>query len=214
MLRMTTCVLALTAGFLIAIASPAAAAPQLTASRPPRTTGPLEPAEKSCTMQSLRGDGRTYVRSEACVFVFDFERLKEMDPLRAYGVAWLQFTLDAQQGLCADRLEVALDFPDNTVIEDFAPGEPLPAKQGRRAEVHLDVSAGGTALENGSVSQHLIVHPARLEGRGDATSFIAAWRGHTAAKIALVGGAEVSWFEIDPLDSIELRIHDIEIVAC
>ena len=206
--------LALALVFLVVPVAPANAAPQLRASRPPRTTGPLEPVANPCTSETVRGDGRVYVRSHGCFFLFSFDRLSETDLLRGYGVAWLQFTVDTQNGLCMDRLTLALDFPETTTIEAFTPSKPIAGKGDRQIRVHLDVTAGGNALEEASISQKLIVLPRQLDARVSTASLFVDWRGHTDAKIALVGGAEISWNELTPLDRIEARVDDIHIGSC
>jgi hypothetical protein len=199
---------------LLVAAGPANAAPQLRASRPPRTSGPLEPVADPCYSETVRGDGRVYVRTHGCFFLFAFDRLSETDLLRAYGVAWLQFTLDTQNGLCADRLSLALDFPQGTTIEGFTPSEPIAGRPNRQVRVHLDVTAGGNALEDASISQKLIVLPQRLDARVSTTSVFVAWRGHSDSKVAIAGGAEISWNELTPLDRIEARVDDIQIGSC
>lgn len=196
------------------LSTPATAARQLKASHPPRTAGPLEDAGRSCNPQTVRAEGRVIARVEACVFIFTFDRLAETDLLRHYGVAWVQFTFDAGKGVCAERLQLILEFEDDATIHAMAPHEPIRGARGETKTVTLEVTAGGTALEDGSVSQDLVMLPRSLSAGAGARRGTIDWSGRSGQKIALAGGVEISWDELDPPERFRVDVGAARLDRC
>lgn len=199
---------------LLLQASPAGAAKQLKARKAPKTSGPVEKSARGCETQTVRAEGRMIARVEACVFFFTFDPFSEVDVIRDYGVAWVQLTFDAGKGLCADEVGVTVEFPEGTEIHRVEPERAIVGTRAQRANVRLDATAGDFALENGSVSQKFTAIPASLRSETDARRATILWNGHTGTKIAVVGGAEVSWSMLSPLEEFDFLPGPIRMTQC
>lgn len=212
-IRSAPIVLILVLAVLLPVA-PAGAAKQLKAGKAPKVAGPLEQVGRACDSQTVRAGGRVLARVEACVFFFAFDSFSELNVLRDYGVAWAQLTFDAGRGFCANQIGVVLEFPEGTEVHQSAPERAIVGRRAQRAQVRLEGIAGTFSLEESSVSQRLTAIPSSLRSTAEPSRVSIEWIGHTGAKIAIVGGAEVSWSVLTPLEEFDMLPGGIQMTQC
>ncbi len=199
------------------LGGPAAhAAGQLRADDPPAAEGPFygQP-DQQCDEQTLKSDGKPVIKVAFCIFFFGFDPLYELDLGHDYGVAWAQATFDALPGYCTSELSFYVEMPDETVIYERAPREPVSTKRRTPGLVEVFATAGGTAIAPGRVSQELVLLPGRITPTGgeDEPRFGVAWKGRASGKLAFATGAEVSWPWLSSPPSIRLGADTIRLTS-
>ena len=178
------------------LAGAAARAAQTPANKAPRVSGPLSLAASSCQGTEAKHEGRTIARLESCLRLYEFDEVMEIDPLRTYGVGWVQTTVDPVNGWCATKVRSDLVLPNDVTRHSSVPARSIePKKGGARTTVKIVVDADGHALEEGSVAQSFKVFPKSWKpsvtngGRTIGTT----WKGRESSALAFALGAEISW---------------------
>lgn len=197
---------------LLALPAPqVAAAGQLNARKSPETTGPLEQTSRRCERDVRRAEGEVLARIETCAFFFALDPMSEVHPLRDFGVAWLQMTIDPTTSACVRYIDLEMVLEDGVEIEGVAPDGPIQTRRRPvRHRVELETTGGGTALQPGSVAQSFTLHPHVFFVRdGDQSVRLQYWLDTSYDTIAAVLGAEVSWSILAPVDGFELRLKEI-----
>lgn len=180
-----------------------ARAGQIAASKDPKVSGPLSVKDWDCLRDKARYKGTTIARMQLCVWFYEFDKTMEVDLARNYGVAWVQNTVDAVNGWCAAKVESNIKLPSNVKRHAYVPKRKVVAKKRRRATVRLEVTANGSAVEDGKVVQSFGLFPKTWtpslanEGR----TIRATWAGRESSKLAFALGAEISWAQGDEIYS-------------
>lgn len=157
----------------------------------PKTEGPVTQDRSQCSDQSVKSEaGEVLGRAEACVYVFSFDTLSEVDVLREYGAAWLQARFVPAAGWCATDVAMRLGLSGGQ-----SEGTTKAPKERGRVATKLVLDAGGNALEAGSISQKWTAAPGGLgtkplEGQPGA---VTSWSGETAKAVNLVSGVGYSY---------------------
>lgn len=197
--------------------SAAHAAPrQLRATDQPAFEGPFyDPPDEQCDKQALESDGRRVIEVEFCIFFFQFDPLWELDLYNDYGVAWAQATFDALPGYCTSQLSFYIEMPDGTLLYERAPRKPVTVRKKTPMTVEVNATAGGTALQNGLVSQDFQLLPGKLSPTGTAEEprVGVAWKGRSPAKLAFATGAEISWSWLSGPPLIRLGADSIRLTS-
>jgi hypothetical protein len=178
---------------LISLATPAAAGQQLRATHRPRAAGPLVFEGRNCGVQKVRGAGVTVAVGRSCIFLYTFSATAELDPLRDYGVAWVQTELDVMNDWCATAVGAGIFLPDHLHGHARAPAARA-ASSATRVTTVLPVDAEGNALTDASVRQSFILQPQRLHSslsRG-RRALVVRWEGRTDRPLAFAAGLEFS----------------------
>lgn len=178
---------------LMSVATPAAADQQLRSAARPRAEGPLAFEGRSCGVQRVRASGTTVAVGRSCLFLYTFSASAELDPLRDYGVAWVQTELDPMNGWCATAVGTGIFLPDRLRGHARAPAG-HDARSPRPVTTVLRVDAEGSALSDASVRQGFVLHPRRLRSslsRGRRT-LVVAWEGRTDRPLAFAAGLAFS----------------------
>lgn len=187
--------LGLTCATALAWSGPAHAG-QLKAAKAPRVSGPLSLAGSACSKDTATHEGQVIARLDSCVWIYEFDNTMETDPLRTYGVGWVQTSVDPVNGWCATKVESELTLPDEVEALKRTPKSKVAVKKKSRTSVKLKVDAGGYAsLEEGRVSQRFNLFPAGMRPSGSLDGGIVrtTWTGRESARLAFALGAEISW---------------------
>jgi hypothetical protein len=157
----------------------------------PQTKGPVALDRGECSNQQVRSDSDNSVLglAEICVYLYSFDSLSEIDVLRDYGAVWLQTRFVPTEGWCATDIGTRLEL-DGGQIE----GTTKAPRETGKVTTKLKLTAGGNALEDGSISQRWAAAPGdittkSLDGHGAST----VWSGETSKPVNLVSGLGYSY---------------------
>ena len=168
---------------------------QIGASKTPRTSGPIELSATSCAKDKAIHEGQTIARLDSCIWLYEYNKAMETDPLRSYGAGWVQTTVDPVNGWCATKVGSELSVPGTVTMHNVAPKHRLVTKGKRRARVRVKLDAEGYAVEDASIGQGFDLYPQRVSTAvPDSNRAVhTMWRGRESSKLAFAVGAEISW---------------------
>lgn len=182
-------------GFLSAV--PVARA-QTDASDAPSVSGPLVRVTKQCGRGHERNDGVVIAVVRSCLRFYTFRITSETNPVRDYGVIWLQANVDTRHRWCATTVKSDILVPRGARLEEGRPKVRRPARR-RRHTTRLVVDAGGYASRNAVIKKSFVVYPRLMRGlpRNRRRVFRTVWFGSSGRELAFVSGAEISWRTLD-----------------
>lgn len=177
------------------LAGATARADQINASSRPRVNGPLSPAASACGEDRAKHEGKTIAKVESCLRLYEFDALMETDPLRTYGVGWVQTTVNPVNGWCATKVDSTMMLPDSVTQHSSAPARKIEVDGPSRATVKITTDAAGHALQNGSVAQSFTLFPKLLkpDTSNGGRTLTTTWKGRESSTLAFALGAEISW---------------------
>lgn len=196
--------------------SPAHAARQLRADDPPAAEGPLYDPIEQCNRQTLESDaGEPVVKVHFCIFFYSFDTLSELDVNNEYGVVWAQATFDALPGYCTSELSFYVEVSPGTTIHGRTPPKPKAPKRPTTTNVEVAATAGGTALQEGLVSQRLKLLPGKMTPLAEGTESRVglSWKGRSPDKLAFATGAEIGWPMLEAPPQMKLGTDTIRLVS-
>ncbi|HEX2196256.1 MAG TPA: hypothetical protein VHJ76_04945 [Actinomycetota bacterium] len=196
--------------------SSAHAARQLDADDPPATEGPFygEP-DQQCDEQTLKSSGKPVIEVAFCIFFYPFDWLSELDVNYDYGVVWAQATFDALPGYCTSELSFYVEMSEGTVLYERTPRKNVTTKRTIPLTVDVNATAGGTAIENGRISQDFQLLPGKMTPTmsEEQPKVGVAWKGRTPQKLAFATGAEISWPFLSAPPQIRLGADTIRLTS-
>jgi hypothetical protein len=181
--------------------------------REPKTQGPLTLDTNRCSDDGVRSeDGTLLGKAVTCLYLYSFDPLSEIDVLRNYGAAWLQASFVPARGWCVTDLgaKVQMSEGDPEGISKTTP-------DGKKAATKLAITAGGTALEDGEISQTSVRGPGDLEtiAPADRPAVVSEWQGKSAKQISLVQGVAYSYEMLAGApEKISFGFSDFAVESC
>jgi hypothetical protein len=190
----------------------AATTAELEPSRGPSTQGPVTLDDSACTEREIKGDdGLLLGRAEACVFVYSFDTLRELDLQREYGAIWTQARFTPEPGWCSTELSVGLQMDGGT------PEKTTKAPAKRKALTRLVLNAHGNALEAAQISQSW-AHFGKTTNevvKGDKVELSSRWKGKTDRSVSMVSGLAYSYNVLDgPPEGFAYGFDRFSLAAC
>lgn len=179
----------------------------------PKTQGPLSLEDTACNGRDVRSDrGDLLGRAEVCVYLYDFDSLSETDLLTDHGAAWLQARFTPSDGWCATGLTSRLEIEGGT-MENVSKAR---SRKGRTV-VAMPVTAGGSALEEGKISQSWtqrggIAHSNVVRTEDPAIKTI--WDGRSAGPVSVAGGIAYSYDILSSARQISYGFSELTLATC
>jgi hypothetical protein len=161
----------------------------------PVVTGPLALSDKACSRIQERILGELVAYTKTCIRLYTFNNNQETDLQRDYGVAWLQATVNAENGWCATTVRTDLKIPNGVTIHKRNPVELRTAAQPKVITNKMTTTAAGNSMTKASVAQSYIFRPRKAErvlANEGATQRL-VWTGKTPAKLFFQTGVVFSW---------------------
>jgi hypothetical protein len=198
------------------LGAPAHASPDhpLDPEKGPKTEGPVALDDVTCNMRPVRSDdGILLGNGEICIYLYSFDNLSELDPLRDYGAVWLQARFVPADGWCATAVKSELEMSGGT-LEHIARA---PSKPGKTT-TKLALTARGNALEDALISQAWTAGPGAASNAapaGELPAMSAAWQGKSAKPVSLVGGLAYSYEALQGAPGkIGYGISELSLASC
>lgn len=188
---------------VLAAAGPAAAGRQMRAADPPRVTGPYARVDDSCSKQPVRTEqGVRVAVSHVCLFLFEYDPLRELDLLSHHALVWVQATLESAPGWCTVRADAEIRVSPEARVYAHAPeGSSAPARA-RADRVELRSDADGHGLEEGAVAQELSLLAGRwsseLRSDAEGSALTTTFTGSQHATLAFATGVAFSYPMLAP----------------
>lgn len=157
----------------------------------PDTEGPVSFTDSACSDDVVRSDsGEVLGTTEACVFLYQFDSLSEVDVLREYGAAWLQAEFTPAEGWCATEVGSSLELTGGE-----AEGVSKDSEEGKKTLTKLTLTAGGNALENARISQTHVRGPGESETTATTggPNVGTKWEGKSSKPVSIVNGVAYSY---------------------
>ena len=176
--------------------APSASADQTSARDEPDVSGPLELVDEGCSGGGVRHEGRRIARVMSCVRLYQFDEVMESDPLRSYGVAWVQTTVDAARGWCTKAVNTNIVLGTDIERHGRAPAQRIRIYRPRPLRVHLAADANGYGMADAWIAQRVTAFRGTLTpSTGNEGRLLRlTWAGRRqGAKLAFAMGAEISW---------------------
>lgn len=187
----------------LAAAGPAGAARQMRAGDPPRVSGPYLRVDDSCSKQGVRTEqGERVAVSEVCLFLFEYDPLRELDLISHHAAVWVQATLAARPGWCTIRADVEIRISSEGRIYAHAPGGRSAPARAQPTTIELRSDAGGYGLQEGAVAQDLSLLAGRwsseLSGTDEGSALKTTFTGSQNSTLAFATGAAFSYPMLAP----------------
>ena len=157
----------------------------------PQTKGPVALDSGQCSNQVVRSESDNSVLgiADTCIYLYNFDTLSEVDVLREYGAVWLQARFVPAEGWCATDVGTKLELTGGQIEGTTK----APRTTGAKTNTKLKLTAGGTALEDGVISQRWTPAPGDIATKAEGNGVSSVWSGETSKPVNLVSGLGYSY---------------------